>query len=509
MAGLNLFIDVGNDDKDLPVDTKGNISLPAHIALVRNMEHVNSVFILARKDNKLQSKLNTLPPVVKEEYSATPVGFNNKLAEYDDKIVVYSKGNNALLEKLDDELKTLTNKALMIQYSDVKDVHLILNLLTEKRPTNYNIQLYASDSKDQEQNLKKLNHIIKDAGELRGLKINLMNQGQVGGLFGLFKTKKWDELAADIFKKVVKKDKKYMGTDGKVDMVKIKQAINDYYGLDKIEDKTSEKYYRALNNYESALNAVKSMIYGKADGKKEEARKILQISEHNPKKMSSLKKQKNDGKNKTVDELKGEMQRKISSKLKELKTPSDKAIFTKTDTLATIIISDNKFIGKFEDSTVPVIYYDSNSLPILSKLLASQFHESKRLREVFRLGKGTKKAGIISGVKKLYSEATRKNLKRVHSERDYSEKRMLSKVKIDEIKDYRRKSAIKSGTHKDEQISYNDPKLLELKTKKDDLKKMGWALFKKTKKKQLQNNIANLEKEIANEKKARVEKNVK
>lgn len=502
MAGLNLFIDVGNGDKDLPKQENNTISLPAHIALVKNMEHVKSVFILADNNNKLQKEVTGLPDVVKEEYSETAVSFNSELAKYNDKIVVYSKDNTDLLTKMKDgkTLAFLDHKALMIQYSDVKDVHLILNLLTEKRPNISNIQLYPSGREGEEKNLKELNHIIKDAGELRGLKINLMNQGQVGGLFGLFKTKKWDELAADIVKKVEKKDKKYVDHAENVDIKKVEDAIKEYYSLDKLREdkKNPKKYYTAHANYESALTAVKSMLSEKM---------LLKNTVAAPIKMSSLKKQKNDGRNKTVDELKGEMQRKISSKIKARKTPSGKnAIFKKTSTEAELIISDKKFKEQFKDSTVPVIYYDNYSLPTLGKLLTAQFHESKSLREVFRLGKGTKKAGIISGVKKLYSKATRKNLDRVHDARNASEQRMLKKVSEQELKDYRRKSAIKEGMHKGKQISYNNPKVMELKTKKDELKKMGWALFKKTKKKQLQNNIAKLEKDIANEKKARAEK---
>jgi hypothetical protein len=256
MSKLNLFIDVGNDDKDLPESKPNIMSLPAHIALVKNMEHVNTVFILANNNNKLQKEVSgtNLSNVVKEEYSATFVSFNTGLAEYKDKIVVYYKNNDKLHEEMESgkNLSSLANKALMIQYAKVDDVTNILNLLTEKHPKMSNIQLYASEKKEDESLLKPLNHIIKDAGAMRGLKINLMNQGQVGGLFGLFKTKKWDELAADIVKKVEKKDKKYVRNDGNPNIKLIEKAINEYYGLDKIKDKTSQKFYTARDNYKSA-----------------------------------------------------------------------------------------------------------------------------------------------------------------------------------------------------------------------------------------------------------------
>jgi hypothetical protein len=234
-----------------------------------------------------------------------------------------------------------------------------------------------------------------------------------------------------------------------------------------------EKNTKALaeNNTAAARRALSSMRIHVADAKHAELPRIKVSSKSPSRKESAFKKL-------------------VSQKIRN--NPDDTF---QTSRYAGIIISNIKFKAQFEKSIVPVIYYNSTSLSILSTLLTSQFHESKRLREVFATGKGTKKAGIMSGVKKLYSKATRKNLDRVHAAREASEARMLKSVKEDEIKDYRRKSSIK-GKYGDKKISYNDPKVMELKTKKAELKKMGFALFKKTKKRQLQANIAKLESEI-------------
>lgn len=522
MSELNLFIDVGNVSR---LYTSDSLPASAHIALIKNMEHVKSVFILANKDNVLKTEVSKLADsdVVKDEYAAgEPVGFNEQLATKPGKIVIYDKRNNELIEKLNDtmQLNSLAKNALLIEYNSFsatetkndENLDEIFSLFTDKYPklggiklskrkvgterheeVPLTMQLYA----DKGDNLEMLNHIIKDAAAMRGITINLMNQGQKGGLFGLFKTKTWDELATDIAKKVEKKDKKYVGADGNADMTKIMDAINNYYGLDKIKEKETQKYYTALDNYKSALNAVKSMLLEKSN---------------TPKALSSMKKRVKVSKHSELQKV------SVSSKSPSKKESAFKKVVAQkihnnkyetfqTSEYAGIIISNKKFMDKFKDSKVPVIYYDSKSLPILNTLLTAQFHVD-RLRKVFATDKGTKKAGLFSGVKKLYSKATRKNLDRVHAAREASEARMLKKVKEAEIKDYRRNSFIR-GKFSGRKISYNDPKVMELKTKKEELKKMGFALFKKTKKKQLQANIATLEQEIAENKKAAAKKKTK
>lgn len=525
MSKLNLFIDVGN--KDNIVDLNEEYirqksyfhSTSGHIALVKNMEHVESVFILAGNDNKLKKEIDVSPgSSIKDEYSpGNPVGIGAVTGKTN-KIVIYNKDNTDLVGKFNNELQSLVEGALMIQYSvsainqfySSVTLKNILDLFTEKHypelpviidknTATHNlkrqIQLYANP-KDSDANIKKLNNIIKDAHAVRGMRIDLMHQKpeQTGGLFGLFKKKSWDELATDIVKKVEKGDKKYItetvkGNKGNI--VYIDTIIKEYYGVDKLYDKTkndnsqSKKFYIARDNYNTALTTVRKMLDDK---------QLLNIGNHygeNP--LLPVYKKAPTGATKTVK--KAEFKAEFSAKIKSIKPDKEQIKETnQTSKQAGIIISDVKFLNKFKDSDVPVIYYDTGSLDILVKLLTSQFHVSSRLRKTFAYGTETKKAGIMSGVKKLYSKATRKNLDRVRESRSESGKRMKSKVAKSEIKNYQRKSVVGVEKH------FNNSGVKTLIDKKAQLKKLGWGLFQKTKKRNLQSEIKKIEAELKRKK---------
>ena len=113
------------------------------------------------------------------------------------------------------------------------------------------------------------------------------------------------------------------------------------------------------------------------------------------------------------------------------------------------------------------------------------------ISNLFYKGTGTKKSGIISKVKKGISKLGHEDLSYTRKRRSSSSKRVAAKINSKAI------SRTPMEKKKESSKLLNNAKEA-IATKKAELKRLGFALFgeKRTKKKQLQANIAELEKNL-------------
>jgi hypothetical protein len=362
----------------------------------------------------------------------------------------------------------------------------------------------GGDTQENAKLRKELMDLSKDAARLRGIKVNIQ-VGQTGGLFGLFK-KKYDVYAAEIVKKIDNKDTKYT-TDGTYNAEKTKKIIAAYYGYDAnktgLTGSALKKHTEAKNNYIRALHKVEMMV-------EEPVKKASTKS----KSYSKLTDEEKKEKQKIYDERRG---RALMSR--ELKISKGKS----EDTLKTVLRKGSKgeslvkkgALGKADliirhaaDTTdylpdVPCIVYDDKTIKILDMLLTAQFHEPTRLRKLFYEGKGSKKASLLSEVKRRISRMGNIDLTKTRKARSRSQSRMLSKVKKGEIVKASKRNDRKfkpSYASKSVKVpaAVNTDNEAALQTKKAELKKLGFALFGKSKKRkqELQGEIKTLENKI-------------
>ena len=179
---LNVFIDAGNGAESTP-------DLISEIALVKNMEHVETVFVFAKEDNSIKAtvtknKGDTFTKAYEEYAGETFISVTDQLNNKPNKVIIYNTQNVTLDTKLSKDLSPLKEDALMIRVPDESMIVKVLHLFTHKTPTDFeNIQLFVP--KGDATNDKLVMNMVKDAAMLRGLKINIRSV-QKGGFLGLF-----------------------------------------------------------------------------------------------------------------------------------------------------------------------------------------------------------------------------------------------------------------------------------------------------------------------------------
>lgn len=538
---LNVFIDAGNVDKD----TQTN-ALLSEIALVKNMDHVESVFVFAKNEqNKLKVAATTGTDALKDaraEYEgSTFIGMNAVNGKQNEaNVIIYNSDNPDFDAKLkaEGDLKKLAENALMICVPDEKAELKVLSLFTHKTPTAFNnIQLVVpkgtKDNKEITKLHSKVMDMVKDAKRLRELKINILT-GQTGGaFFGLFGKKKYDEKAAEIVKKIRNKDKKYIN-DGNVNMEAVKVDILAYYGYDSTIDKKTlsgsalKKWTEAKNNYARAYHIVKEFV-DEAYTPKEEKPK-----EEKPQSFSTIRKMATTEKEEYKKKKKKERDDALAKRglqVSNLKTSDNEAAkafklkkfenefkVRKAEQKATNTVIDPRkgalgdadlIICHKDDETaypanVPCIKYDDKSIDILDLLLTAQFSEPTRLRELFTKGKGTKKSSFRSQIKRKISRMGDIDIQKTRKARETSRERMSRKAKRSGIArtPLHKKKASNIAAHNTNAMKAAKQKVAEavntvdeaIKTKKAELKRAKFYQF--TKKKQLQANIAELEEKL-------------
>lgn len=486
---LNVFIDAGNEPDEQPKTEQ----LLSEIALVKNMDHVKSVFVFAdeQKGNKLKEEAlsiadNTLK-AAREEYKADAfIGITGQLNDMTNKVVIYNSKNDEFVAKLttDKNVKNLAENALMICVPSEKAELNVLSLFTHKTPTAFkNIQLVVpKGSKDNNQTTAlhtKVMDMVKDAKRLRELKINILTNQAGGAFFGLFGKKKYDEKAAEIAKKLLKDPETF--TDGV--KAEIKAELEKYYGYDSTKTKNSlagsalKKWTEAKNNVARALYTVEKLLAEAAEPKKEKTPSYSTIDKMADYTKTGYQGKKNAERAAALGERGIKIEKGESAKLLNmlLITPRDKNVTKGALGVADLIICHKDDKTPYS-ADVSCIKYDNKSIDTLDLLLTAQFSEPTRLRTLFTKGTGTKKASFRSQVKRGISRMGNIDIKKTRKARESSRERMTSKAKRDVIKK-------ESSTQE------------AINTKKAELKRAKFYQF--TKKKQLQANIAELEKKKA------------
>lgn len=484
MSKLNLFIDAGN-----VVNTKTS-DLLSEIALVKNMEQIESVFVFSNGKNVLKDaveKGGDAKQAARDEYAEIEIAESDSLNNKPNKIVIYNSNNADLIGKFEEKLKPLKDNSLMICVPNDSAELDVLSLFTQKTPTAFkNIQLFVPKGDATFDNL--VMNMVKDAKRLRELKINISASTQAGGaFFGLFGKKKYDVKAAEIAKKLLKEGKNY--DDVKND---VKAELQKYYGYE--EGKTDltgsalKKQNEAKNNVARALYTVEKLL---ADTNKKSSIKAKSYS-----KLTTGKKA--DKQNKYDNErakIMGERGLKISKgKSEEVLQPhllADKKATKDAFGDADLIICHEDDKATYPPN-VPCIRYNKTTIHTLDLVLRAQFSEPTRLRELFYRGTGTKKASIRSQIKRRISRMGDIDIVKTRKRRSSSLKRLEAKIKSKAIPRTPMNNKKASEKHVNTVSEV-------LATKKAELKRLGFALFgeKRTKKKQLQANIAELEKKKA------------
>jgi len=483
---LNVFIDAGNGAESTP-------DLISEIALVKNMEHVETVFVFAKEDNSIKAtvtknKGDTFTKAYEEYAGETFISVTDQLNNKPNKVIIHNTQNKELDTKLSGDLSPLKKDALMIHVPDSREELKVLHLFTHKTPTDFeNIQLFVP--KGDATNDKLVMNMVKDAAMLRGLKINIRSV-QKGGFLGLFGKKKYDVKAAEIVKKLLKEKKTFTDVKNNVEA-----ELQKYYGYDEYAKELTgsalKKHKEAKNNVARALHTVEKLLAeAVAAPKKEKTPSYSTIV-----KMKSAEKKKHQDKKKAERDaalaarglkiFKGKSAEQLNTHL--IKTSSkqvEKGVLRNPD----LIIRHEQDITAYPD--VPCIVYNNKTLPILDLLLTAQFSEPTRLRELFYKGTGTKKSGIVSKIKRGVSRLGDIDIEKTRKRRSSSSRQLAAKIKSKAIS---RTSLEKKAIDK----HLNNAKEA-LATKKAELKRLGFALFgeKRTKKKQLQANIAELEKKL-------------
>jgi hypothetical protein len=520
---LNVFIDAGNGDNTSLHD------LVSEIALVKNMEHVETVFVFAKENNSIKDNVTkkTISQLAKayEEYAGeTFISVTDQLNKKPNKVIIHNTQNKDLEGKLNGDLATLKKDALMIHVPDNTAELNVLHLFTHKTPTDFeNIQLIVP--KGDATSDKLVMNMVKDAAKLRGLKINIRG-AQAGGFFGLFGKKKYDVKAAEIVKKLLKEKKKF--TDDVKDAVK--DELHKYYGYnDKVTyipgSEPDKKHKEAKNNVARALHTVEKLLAEAAEAakpKKEKTPSYSTIVKMNDTKKAEHQKKK-DAERATALGERGIKISKIKSAEKDnekvkavklekfekhlIKTHPEKSAYKGVFPKPDLIIRHENDKSQYPSDT-PCIVYNDTTLPILDLLLTAQFSEPTRLRKLFYEGTGTKKSGIVSKVKKGISKLGHEDLSYTRKRRSSSSKRVAAKKKSKAISRTPMENKIASNIKEGDNSTTIRTKEMVAKavnttnealaTKKAELKRLGFALFgeKRTKKKQLQANIAELEKKL-------------
>lgn len=493
MSKLNLFIDAGN------VNNTKTKNLLSEIALVKNMENVESVFVFSNGDsNTLKKEAASASTdnlqAARAEYAPVEITESDSLNKKQNKIVIYNSNNTDLVDKLNDKLEYLKNNSLIVCVPDDNAELNVLSLFTQKTPTAFkNIQLYVP--KGDASNDKLVMNMVKDAKRLRELKINIRG-AQAGGFLGLFGKKKYDVKAAEIVKKLLKKNEPI------TDTVKneVKAELQKYYGYDAgktgLAGSELKKWTEAKNNVARALHTVEKLLAEAAAPKKKTTSysTIVKMSnEQKEKKQNAKAKERetalvtrklNIEKGKSADTLQPHLikDKKAKEGIIEVKKGALNMDF------ADLIICHEDDKATYP-ANVPCIRYNKTTINILDLLLTAQFSEPTRLRKLFYEGTGTKKSGIVSKIKRGVSRLGDIDIEKTRKRRSSSSKRLAAKIKS--------KAISRTSMEKKEKDS---SKLVNnvaeaLATKKAELKRLGFALFgeKRTKKKQLIANIAELE----------------
>lgn len=483
MSKLNLFIDAGN------VKNTNTSELLSEIALVKNMEHIESVFVFSNGKNVLKKAVDEVgddaKKAARDEYAQIEITESDSLNKKPNKIVIYKSDNADLIGKFEDKLKPLKNNSLMICVpNDAAELD-VLSLFTQKTPTAFkNIQLFVPKG-DYD---KLVMNMVKDAKRLRELKINIRG-AQAGGFLGLFGKKKYDVKAAEIVKKLLKDNKNY--DDVKDDVI---AELQKYYGY--AESKTGltgsalKKQTEAKNNVARALHTVEKLLADAVTPKKEKTPSFSTIRKMNDAAKAAHQRKKGDErvaalKGREIEIEKGESADILNTHLK-FNNKEKTRLLRRPD----LIIRHEADKSRYPSDT-PCIVYNNTTLSILDLLLTAQFSEPTRLRNLFYKGTGTKKSGIISKVKKGISKLGHEDLSYTRKRRSSSSKRVAAKINSKAI------SRTPMEKKKESSKLLNNAKEA-IATKKAELKRLGFALFgeKRTKKKQLQANIAELEKNL-------------
>ena len=482
---LNVFIDAGNGAESTP-------DLISEIALVKNMEHVETVFVFAKEDNSIKAtvtknKGDTFTKAYEEYAGETFISVTDQLNNKPNKVIIYNTQNVTLDTKLSKDLSPLKEDALMIRVPDESMIVKVLHLFTHKTPTDFeNIQLFVP--KGDATNDKLVMNMVKDAAMLRGLKINIRGS-QKGGFLGLFGKKKYDVKAAEIVKKLLKEKKTFTDVKNNVEA-----ELQKYYGYEPkktgLTGSALKKWTEAKNNVARALHTVEKLLAeAVAAPKKEKTPSYSTIV-----KMKSAEKKQHQDKKKAERDaalaarkltiVKGKSAELLNTHLNASK-PVEKGALGKPD----LIIRHEDDKTMYPTDTTCIVY-NNTTLPILDLLLTAQFSEPTRLRELFYKGTGTKKSGIVSKIKRGVSRLGDIDIEKTRKRRSSSSRQLAAKIKSKAIS---RTSLEKKAIDK----HLNNAKEA-LATKKAELKRLGFALFgeKRTKKKQLQANIAELEKKL-------------
>ena len=507
MSKLNLFIDAGNTD-----DNSKTAELISEIALVKNMEHIETVFVFAKEDNIIKDdvtkKNRPTHTNAYEEYAGeTFISVTDQLNNKPNKVIIHNTQNKELEGKLSGDLAKLKKDTLMIHVPSEAEELKVLHLFTHKTPTDFeNIQLFVHKSDVTSDKL--VMNMVKDVAKLRGLKINIRG-AQAGGFLGLFGKKKYDVKAAEIVKKLLKENKTFTA-----EKENVKAELNKYYGDENITGLTGsalKKQTEAKNNVARALHTVEKLLAEAAEAatpKKEKTPSYSTIAKMEYAEKQAHQKKKDDERAAALAKhginiraKKGE--KGVSSKkvLEEhLIQQDDKKVIKGALGTPDLIIRHEDDKTMYQADT-PCIVYNNATLPILDLLLTAQFSEPTRLRNLFYKGTGTKKSGFVSKVKKGISKLGHEDLSYTRKRRSSSLKRVAAKIKSKAI------SRILMAKKRASNKAVNTTKEA-LDTKKAELKRLGFALFgeKRTKKKQLQANIAMLKQEIAAKKQAAAKK---
>ena len=332
---------------------------------------------------------------------------------------------------------------------------------------------------------KLVMNMVKDVAKLRGLKINIRG-AQAGGFLGLFGKKKYDVKAAEIVKKLLKENKTFTAEKDNV-----KAELNKYYGYD--ESKTDltgselKKQTEAKNNVARALHTVEKLL---AEAKKKSSIKAKSYSKLTTGEKADKKKKYDSERAKIMENRgliieKGESADILNTHLK-INNKKKTRLLRRPDLI--ICHEDDK--AKYPPN-VPCIRYNKTTIHTLDLVLRAQFSEPTRLRNLFYSGVGTKKASIRSQIKRRISRMGDIDIAKTRKRRSSSSKRVAAKIKSKAIP--RTLMANKNAANK----AVNTTKEA-LDTKKAELKRLGFALFgeKRTKKKQLIANIAELENKL-------------
>ena len=265
-----------------------------------------------------------------------------------------------------------------------------------------------------------------------------------------------------------------------------------------------KKQKKKKNNVARALHTVEKLL---ADAKKKTSIKYKRYSISNNEKKAAKQKKYDSERAKIMKERglnieKGKSYETLNKHLLKDKNSTKGAL---GDADLIICHEDDKATYP---ANVPCIRYNTTTIHTLDLVLRAQFSEPTRLRNLFYSGVGTKKASVRSQIKRGLSRMGDIDIAKTRKRRSASLKRLEAKIKSKAIS--RTPMANKKASNINDINNSTTKRTKEmvakavnttkeaLATKKAELKRLGFALFgeKKTKKKQLQANIAELEKKL-------------